>query len=80
MTRKLQVSLILLFCATVTSVAFSEPNIAILWEKDIARANRKIKPYTIKIDEDKDIIRVVGVSYIYAREESPRIQNPELPS
>ena len=63
---------------TVTSVAFSDPNISILWEQAIAQVGRKIKPYTIKVDGDKNVIRVVGVSYIYKLKETPRIQNPEL--
>jgi len=78
MTRKLQVSLIVLFCITVKSAAISDPNISILWEQDIVRADRNIKPYTIKVDEDKNIVRILGVSYIYRTKETPRLQAPEL--
>lgn len=77
MTRKLNISLIVLFC--VTSVAFSDPNIAILWEKDVIRTDTNlIKPYTVRVDENKNIIRVVGVSYIYRKQETLKKQNPEL--
>ena len=62
----------------ITSVAFSDSNIAILWEKDIARANRNIKPYTIKVDEDKNVVRIVGASYTYRTKETPRLQTPKL--
>jgi hypothetical protein len=79
MTRKLQVSLTVLFCITFTSAAFSEPNISILWERDVIRADTNfITPYTIKVDESKNIVRVVGGSYIYRRQETPQNQNPEL--
>ncbi len=79
MMRKLQIYLIGLFCITATSVAFSEPNISILWEKGIVRSDANlIKPYTIEVDENKNTIRVVGVSYIYRRQETPKKQNPEL--
>jgi len=62
----------------VTSVAISEPDISILWEKDIALTGRTIKPYTIQVVEDKNIVRLVGVSYIYKLKEHPRKQKPEL--
>ena len=63
----------------ITSVAFSDSNIAILWEKDIIRSDANfVKPYTIKVDGNKDILRVVGVSYVYKRQETPKKQNPEL--
>jgi hypothetical protein len=79
MTRKLQVSLFILFCVTFTSAAFSEPNISMLWERDIIRADANfITPYTIKVDESKNIVRLVEVSYIYKRQETPQKQNPEL--
>ena len=79
MTCKSQVFLIGLFCITFTSVAFSEPSVSILWEKDIVRSDANfIKPYTIKVDENKNILHVVGSSYIYKRQETPRKQNPEL--
>ncbi len=79
MTQKSQIYLIVLFCITVTSVAFSGPNIDILWEKDIIRTDANlIKPYTIEVDGDKNIVRVAGVSYIYRRQETPKKQNPEL--
>jgi len=71
-------SLVMAIFLAVTSVAFSEPDISILWEKDIALTGRKITPYTIKVVEDKNIVRVVGESYIYKLKESPRKQKPEL--
>ncbi len=76
--KEVKVSLITLILIAVTSVAFSEPDISILWEKDIALTGRKITPYAIKVDEDKNIVRFVGVSYIYRTKETPRRQNPEL--
>ncbi|MFA5239316.1 MAG: hypothetical protein WC476_06365 [Phycisphaerae bacterium] len=79
MIRKLQVSLTVLFYITFTSAAFSEPNISILWERDVIRADTNfITPYTIKVDENKNIVRVVGISCIYRRQETPKKQNPEL--
>ncbi|MCJ7618402.1 MAG: hypothetical protein MUO43_17900 [Desulfobacterales bacterium] len=78
MIRKLQISLIAVIFLALTSVAFSESNISILWEQEIAQVGRTIKPYTIKVTEDKNIVRVVGGSYIYRREENPKKQNPEL--
>jgi len=63
---------------TVTSDAFSKPNIRILWKQDITQVGRAIKPNTIKVTEGKNIVRVVGVSYIYRTEETPRLHNPEL--
>ena len=77
--RKVSVSLITLIIIAVTPVVFASlPGISVLWEKDIAQAGRKVKPYTIVVDEDKGIVRVAGVSYIYKLKEAPRIQKPEL--
>ncbi len=79
MTCKSQVFLIGLLCITFTSVAFSEPSISILWEKDIVRSDANfIKPYTIKVDGNKNILHVVGVSCIYRRQGTPKKQNLEL--
>ncbi|MHC4068507.1 MAG: hypothetical protein ACYS18_03545 [Planctomycetota bacterium] len=73
MIRKLQIFLIAVVFLAITSIAFSEPNISILWEKEIAQVGRTIKPYTIKVAEDKNIVRVVGVSYIYRAKENLRL-------
>jgi len=75
---KFRISLIAVFFLAVTSVAFSKPDISILWEKDIVQAGRMIKPYTIKVVDDKNIVRIVGASYIYKRKETPRLQAPKL--
>jgi hypothetical protein len=37
-----------------------------------------VEPYTVKVDKDKKIIRVVGGSCIYKRQEEPKKRNSEL--
>ncbi len=74
----LRLSLILLFCVTITTIAASDPNISILWEQEIAQAGRAIMPYAIIVSGDKNIIRVIGVSYIARTKESPKIKDPQL--
>ncbi len=78
MIRKLQISPIVVIFLAITSIAFSEPDISILWEKDIAQVGRAIKPYTIKVVEDKSIVRVIAVSYIRQTKESPKNKAPKL--
>ncbi len=79
MRCKIHVFFIDLFCIIATSVSFSKPNISMIWEKDIVRSDaNSIIPYAIKVDENKNILHVVGVSYIYRKQETPRKQNLEL--
>ncbi len=63
MTNTKQIFTFTVFLITFTSIAFSEPGISILWEKEIGQADRTNKPYAIKVAEDGNVVRIVGVSY-----------------
>jgi hypothetical protein len=75
--HKLQISLFLVLLLVSTSIAFSEPTISILWEKEIKELDRGIIPYTLQI-HDENIVRVVGVSCTPRTKETPKAKDPNL--
>lgn len=68
--RKRKTPLILGLFLSITSFAFTEPAISVLWEKEIEQTGRSIKPWSLHVTDN--MVRIIGLSHI------PRGKDPQL--
>jgi hypothetical protein len=77
MNIKTHLFFICMFNVITAGAAASEPNISLLWEKDIEEADRGLVAYAVHV-QDETMVRVVGVTHMPRTQETPKNRDPKL--